>query len=142
MRIHSDKHTLTHICTCMTLQHFATHSNTMQHTAKLGTHVTLQHSATLCNTLQHAATCSLQANTLGTHITLQHPTTHCSALQHKTTILQHIHCRPTHSAPTSRCNTLQLIAAHCNTLQHTATHCNAFNAGQCTRHPQEFCAET
>jgi len=51
-------HTATHCNTrqhpCITLQHTATHCNTLQHTA---THCnTLQHTATHCNTRQHAAT--------------------------------------------------------------------------------------
>jgi len=79
-----------------TLQHTATHCNTMQHAA-----------ATHCNTLQHTV-----------HHTATH-TLHCNALQHMAahcntcTALQHT---------TAHCSTLQHNATHWN----TATHCNTY----------------
>ena len=90
------------------MQHIATHCNTLQHTA------------THCNTLQYTATpCN----------TLQHLTRHCNTLSYTTThvILCLKICwefyTETWVASCSHCNTLQHTATHCNTLQHIATHC-------------------
>ena len=138
----------THYMKYSTLQHTATHCNTLQST--------LQHTATHyhymklgkkkresskcnyyinspgamvkahCNTLQHTATyCN----------TLQHTATHCNTLQHTHTsrnscmhtathcnTLQHTHTSRNscmHECSLSHCSTLQHGAVHCNTLQHT-----------------------
>ena len=113
-----------------TLQHTATHCNTLQNT--------LQHSATHCNTGgrydvdQHGRFCPfLYISTLrhtATHCKrLQKIATHYNALQHTATqeggmmwtnvegfaLFMYIHIA-------THCNTLQ----HCKTLQHSATHCN------------------
>jgi len=96
-----------------TLQHMATHRNTLQHTA----------TETLCvpivtrrKTPQHIAThrnrdyvCpdSINCNTL------QHTATHCNTLQAQTVRVPML----THR------NALQHTATHRNPLQHTATHC-------------------
>jgi len=113
------------ICKCpaarySTLQHTATHCNTLPYTATL-THShsaashcdTLQHTATHYNTLQHSHTCTLPHRTVTHYNTLQH-STHSHFATHRNT-LQHT---------ATHCSTLQHIATHCNTLQHTATHCN------------------
>jgi len=106
-----------------TLQHIATHCNTLLHEQSayvVTTHGmypqlmcscnTLQHTATDCNTLQQTAT---HCNTLqqsynscaaATHDILQGAATYCTTLQHTAT----------------HCNTLQQMAAQCS---HTATHC-------------------
>ena len=78
----------------MSLQHIATHCNTLHHTA---THCnTLQHTATHCNTLQHTAThCN----------TLQHTARHCNTLQHTAT----------------HCNTGHMSSLY---LQHNAVRCH------------------
>jgi len=90
-------------CThCNTLQHDATHSNTMQVSRSLYPLpqflAGLPHTAMHCNALQHIA---IHCNTL------QHTATHCNTLQHTAT----------------HCNTLQRTATHCNALQRTAIHC-------------------
>ena len=98
-----------------TLQHTATHCNTMQ------THVIWQHTAIHCKSLQRTAThCN----------TLQHTAIHCNTLQVSATQQQHTatHCNSRYFLLQTRnkasCNTLQQTATHCNTLQHTATPCN------------------
>ena len=122
---------------CNTLQHTATHCNTLQHIA---THCnTLQHIATRCHTQQHATTRRSALRNTGTHCnTLQHIATHCNTLQHTgkhCNTLPHIatHCNTLQQTAThwetlqhnaTHCNTLQHIATHCNTLQHTGKHCN------------------
>ena len=94
------QHTATHCNTLHSLQHTATHCNTLQHTA---THcISLQHTATIFHALQH------------------NDATHCSTLQHTAT----------------HCNTLQHTATRCNTLQHTATPtCQALQHCRHTAHP-------
>jgi len=73
-----------------TLQHTATHRNTLQQP---------QHTATHCNTLHHTTThCN----------TLHHTAPHCRTLQHTAT-----HCHPLQHTAT-HCNTLQHTATHCN----------------------------
>jgi len=100
-----------------TLQHTATHCNTLQQqTATRWFHKTprkrypsSRHTAAHCNTLQHiSAHCS----------TLQHTAARCSTLQHKAT----------------QCNTVQHGATHYNTLQHTATHIAPHTATHCNTH--------
>jgi len=62
---------------CSTLQHTATHCNTLS---------TLQHTAAHCNTLQHTAThCSTLQHTAAYCSTLQHTAAHCNTLQHTAT---------------------------------------------------------
>jgi len=73
----------------ISLQHTATHCNTLQHTAThcnaQSYHISLQHTATHCTALQHTATHSL--NTYHCN-TLQHTATHCNILQR--TVISHI----------------------------------------------------
>jgi len=97
-----------------TLQHTATHCNTLQlkhvfHFRILPPSTVATHIATHCSTLQHtAAHCN----------TLQHTATHCNTLQHiavHDNTLQHT---------TTHCSTLLHAATHCNILQHTITPCN------------------
>jgi len=99
----------------------------------------MQHIATHCNTLQHTAThyggCAVHARVLRVRMcvlatSLQHIATHCNTLLHSAT-----HCnkelwrRACVSSPHVQHNavpgnTLQHTATHYNTLQHTATNCN------------------
>ena len=80
----------TSLLPCNTLQHTATHCNTLQpHTytspcERYAPHChTLQHTATHCNTLQHTAThCNTLQHTAATHIhmtqrDMHHTATHC-----------------------------------------------------------------
>jgi len=94
------QHAATHCNTLHTVQHTATHCNTLQHTA---THCnTLQHTATHCNTLQHHATGDRASISLSIFlIQALHTATHCNTLQHNVT--------------------LQHTTLHCNTLHRTAT---------------------
>jgi len=97
-----------------TLQHTATHCNTLQHThtqTQLSrVRAFVNFTASYCNTLLHSAVyihshCNI----------LQHTATHCTTQQHPA---MHLHHDNTHK----HCNTLQHIAAYCNalmTLQHT-----------------------
>ena len=99
----------------------------------------LQHTATHCNTLQHTggaardascrSTCwnPTQCNTATHCSTLQHTATHCNTLQHTYGAARDASYRST-CWNSTQCNTLQHTAAHCSTLQHTATHCNTFMA--------------
>ena len=65
----------------ITLQHTATHRNTLQHTDSLQ-HTTLEKVITL----QHTATHRNTKHQTATHCnTLQHTTTHCNTLQHTAT---------------------------------------------------------
>jgi len=115
--------------TLNTLQHDATHCNTMQRTAKLTctfifpvrlwmshewvmSHV-YESCATRCNTLQHTVTHS---------DTLQHTATHCNTLQHIATCCN-TWC-PANIGCLHMANTLQHVATHYHTLQRTATHYN------------------
>ena len=86
---------------------------------------TLQHTATHCNTLQHATALREGNQSLFTHCnTLQHPAAHCNTLQHTATPCNTLqHCAKeirafSHTA--THCNTLQHITTHYNTLQHPA----------------------
>jgi len=131
------------LCVCVCL---------IQHIRMLITAHTLQHTATHCNTLQRTATHRLQHfATYSTPLLLplhrdakQH--THCHTMQHTETHRKYTatHC----SLPVStllsilpsaveafehiesiftnaiHCNTRQHIATRCNTLQHAATHYN------------------
>jgi hypothetical protein len=88
-----------------TLQHIATHCNTLQHTTCHG----IAH--LFCNTLQHTAThCNIP--TLRTMERSTHTATHCNTLQHTAT----------------HCNTLEHAATHRNTLctMEWPTHTAAF----------------
>jgi len=62
---------------CNTLQHTATHCNTLRSRRRQ----TVQHTATHCNTLQHTATHSAHGGDRQCN-TLQHTATHCNTLQH------------------------------------------------------------
>ena len=97
-----------------TLQHSATHCDTLQQTSD-----TLQHNTTHCSTIQRNAT---------HYSTMQHTATHCKTLQHTATDMRHTATQFTMSdltvALSSQDNAAVLPAIHCNTLQHTATHCN------------------
>jgi len=125
-----------------TLQHNATHCNTLQHAAarvremserkhqpvilshyRLWSHIShemLQHPATLCNTLQHSATLGV-TYLMRCCNTLQHSATLCYTLQHSAT--QYItRSHISHACDTATlCNTLQHNATRCNTMQHDAT---------------------
>jgi len=94
-----------------TLQHAATHSNTLQHTH------TLEHTYYFA-TLQHAAT---HCNTQKTHtyIANTHTTSpRCNTLQHTAT---HLYIGHTHTT-WPRCNTLHQTATHYTIQQHTHLH--------------------
>ena len=120
----------THSCTdcCNTLQHTATHCNTIRDSA---THPctdccnTLQHTATHCNTMQHnAPQCETQRHT---HALVAE--THCNTLQHMHTCVQVPELEAWNDEDTATVSNtpihlLQHTATHCNTLQHTATYCN------------------
>jgi len=107
-------------CTFATLQHTATHCNTLQHVCHIATHcntMLLPH----CNTLQHTILATLQHT--DTHYVC-HTATHCNTLRLPScNMLQHYIC---HAATHS----YTLFFPHCNMLQHTATpvtnlpHCN------------------
>jgi len=87
---------LTGISNSATLQHTATHCNTLHCTA---THCnSLQHLAVRCNTLQCTAA-------------------HCNRMQHT-------HRIGTQLTGKSDSATLHHTTTHCNTLQHYAAHCN------------------
>ena len=126
-----------------TLQHTATHCNTLQfhslpaqHTATtthynnrvlmhiwfeqsqmMTKHICLIYVATHCNILQHDATrCNTLQHAATRCYTLLHATTHCQTLPNTATyciIMQHNAIHGPY---------LQHIATHCNTLQHTATY--------------------
>jgi len=105
-----------------TLQHTATHCNTLQHKEVSGP--ALQNTATHCNKMQHTATQYLTATI---HISIQRQehldhvcttATHCNTLQLTAT---HCNTRKFLSSTAQFCNTLH-TATHCNTLQHPATH--------------------
>ena len=91
---------------CITLQQTASPCNTVQHALLENLHlrfeITLQHTATHCNTLQHTAThCSILQHTATHCSTLQHTAAHCNTLQHTAA-----HCNTLqHTA--AHCNTLQ-----------------------------------
>jgi len=116
-----------------TLQHTATHCNTLQpHCNHTFTDWELLHiawaRAAYCNTLRHTAThCNALQRTATYYNTLQLSATQCNSLQHTATTLQR-HCNNTKLRVVTCCKrasyTLQLTATHCNTLQHTATHSN------------------
>jgi len=93
---------------------------------------TLQHTATHCNTIQLTATRCTFENSVrqkrSSEGTSKGTAKHCSALQHTATYGTSQHKRTkdktTLQHTATHCNTLQHTATHCNTLQHTATHCN------------------
>ena len=97
-----------HCKRCNTLQHTATHSNTLAPAPTAALAPPLKH----CNTLQH---------TLKHCNTLQHTATHGNTLQHTCTSSHSCTSAPRANTATTY-NTLQHTATHCNTLQHTATH--------------------
>jgi len=102
-----------------TLQHIATHCNTLQQARQTTNHAKgwkylyyttyrRKKKKEEGNTLHHSTTSAATRNS-----TLQHTATHCNTLQHTAThysTLQHT---------ATPCNTLQRTATHCNTLQHT-----------------------
>jgi len=112
---------------------------------------TVQHAATHCNTLQHAHTATHPKKTLIDTATaqcegalehqiaircvrsaVQHTATHCNTLQdthtatHKRIFDQYCNCAMKRCARTS--NSVQMCTGYSatprNALQHTATHCN------------------
>jgi len=116
-----------HMC-CNTLQHTATHCNTLERVWRgKGSTYVLHHTATHCNTLQ------LVWRDKGSTYVLQHTATYCNVFGESKA--QHM-CSPSQwlidTAPL--CNALQHTAIRCNTLQHTATHCNTlhYTAPHCT----------
>jgi len=135
----SDVTRLNYMCD-MTLQHTATHCNTLQHALQhTATHCsTLPHTATHCNTLQHTATHCNTTLDRQDHTQVQRDVTHSCVtwliyMWHDSFRFDvpqlHVwhdiatHCNTLQFSAT-RCNTLQETATHCNTLQHTATYCN------------------
>jgi len=117
-----------------TLQHTAKHCNTLQHTA---THCNkLQHTAAHCNTLQHACLFAIRkAASIGSEeYILQHTATHCNTLQHTATHVMercvvpvkntycHISSIRKPQNTTTHCNTHQHTAIHGNTLQHASSY--------------------
>ena len=93
------------------------HTGSIPSVSQMQKFITLQHTATHCNTLQRTAT-SPRAYRLCEFVTLFYTALHCNTLQHTAT-----HCSTLqHTA--AHCRTLQNTAAHCRTLQHTAAHCN------------------
>jgi len=115
---------------CNTLQHTATHCNTLLYCNIMCLHafilphsccILLQHTATHCNAVQDTAT---HSNTLQRTATYgrtcahcnRYCATHCDKLQRADTLTLAMHLTARH------CNTLQHTAIHCNTLQHTAPH--------------------
>ena len=106
-----------------TLQHTATHCNTLQHTA---THcsITLQHAATHYHVCASGMRYWYLFNSTATHCSTtlrQRTATHCNTLQYtlQRVCLRHaclVHILSSHTA------------THCNTLQHTATHCNTLQS--------------
>ena len=129
-----------------TLQHIATHYNTLQHTATRSSrhtyvgawhthtykyahervsygicmpHIThMNESRTTYVCLRSHTSFAQYSRVYDIHSRLNHTTTHCNTLQHTAT-----HCNTLQHTAT-HCNTLQHTETHCNTLQHTATHCN------------------
>ena len=90
-----------------TLQHTATHCNTLQHTAT--THCnSLQHTATHCNTLQHTYITLQQASRLSTWI---------PAAKTKTLSPEDVSAVILGSHTATRYTSLQHTATYCNTLQ-------------------------
>jgi len=87
----------------ITLQHTATHCNTLQRTTK--------HTATHWNTLPHTGTHTYMNGSYGK----KESTTNAVHVSHDNTTLQHT---ATHS------NTQQHAAPHCKTLHHTVKHSN------------------
>jgi len=95
---------------------WATHCNTLQHTA------------THCNALQHATT---HCNTLASHCnTLQHTATHCNTLQHTAT-----HCNTLkHPEGVSagqfvlQIYSMQCVAVYCSVLQRVAECCSVLQS--------------
>jgi len=121
-------------CGCVdTLQHNATHCNTLQH-------------ATHCNTLHHtcvqqqlrvdmwkqpeyiklASHCSTLQRTAKLCHTLPHTATHCTTRVYNSSwewICENsLNIAKKHPTAT-HCNILQNSVTHCNTLHHTATPC-------------------
>ena len=78
---------------------------------------TLQHTATHCNSLQLTATNACQTGK--SHVHTHHNTPQHTATQYNT--LQITHAKP----DIHTCTHLQHTATHCNSLQLTATHCNS-----------------
>jgi len=115
------------------VQHSATHSVSLQHSAahcspkpmsdsrnisKLGTRL-------LANIVMHI-----------TFQTTQYTATKCNKVWHTST-----HCNTLHSKPyVTHCNTLQHTAAHCSTLQHPATHCILNRMQACLRLVKRCCS--
>jgi len=103
-------HDITYSCT--TLQHTATHRNTLQHIA---THCnTLQHTATHRNTLQHIAThCNTSQHTATHRNTLQHLARHCS-----THMISHM---VSHTHVLMCCRCVADITSHTHDITYTYT---------------------
>jgi len=103
---------------CNTLQHAATHCNTLQHT---------QHTAAHCNTLQHTVSGVLiksedeeRQHTVTYRNTLQHTTTHRNTPQHTVSgvLIESEDEEDMAAAEALHTSKLQHAATHCNTLQH------------------------
>ena len=140
--------------TAITMQHTATHCNTLlstsdtwrgyasekrimsvrsTKTAKIIQRMLHHCVAVVIGTLQHTATrcnTALYCSTLSPRRSSStfYTATHCNTLQHTATHCNTLQYTATHcSKPQNTatpCNTLQHPATHCNTPQHTATHCN------------------
>jgi len=116
---------------CDTLQHTATHCNTLQHAAT--THCnTLQHAATHHNVLPFVETSATQCNTLqytATHRnTLQHTATRCNTLQHTAPNYNVLPCVETsaHELSAECPRTVRRVHCHANmqdAMQHAPSSC-------------------
>jgi len=101
--------------------------------------MSLQHTATHCNTLQHMSICNRRRKTSAEHATatdcnrLQQTATDCNRLQQTATQCNRLQqtatdCNTVQQTATDR-NRLQHSATDCNRLQQTATDCNTFILG-------------
>ena len=116
-----------YVCICIylhiSLQHTATHCNSLQHTCNTHAHQTCE-KPQYPKPMEISTTRSQLAATRCN--TLPHPSTHCNTLQHTCNTPEHQKCeKPQYPLPIEIPTTRsQLAATHCNSLQHTATHCN------------------
>jgi hypothetical protein len=109
---------------CNTLQHIATHCNTLWGCRMLGAFfiaILIQVIALILCILEYSRNKTISQVHCNT---LQHTATHCNTLQHTATHCQtHRHTSTQHTVKQDVACTLQDTATLCNTLQHTAAHC-------------------
>jgi hypothetical protein len=114
-----DSHPLQHMQRTATLQHIAIFKS-LDRTAKPSK--TLQHTATHCNTLQHIINTATHCDTL------QHTAARCKCLFSCETAIPYniLHCNTLQHTAT-HCNTLQLSYFRHNRqpIRHNVSHCNA-----------------